>query len=182
MIRRIMIDPSLERKLNKPDYDIRYNFNLTIKIPEKYASLTCQMTSCSTTKYVLCKSLHKNQYFTNIFRIPLETMVDPYVKYLCISMGPIICSLTNGFHLRIVLAPISPLRSQYAQIFRLKGLISCASWEDTLLPTYDAFLIHLAIKQQDSRRIDTRRSTSSTCIYSCGQKFLSILFKIIPWT
>ena len=35
-----MIDPSLERKLSKPDFDIIYIFDKTNKIPEKYASLT----------------------------------------------------------------------------------------------------------------------------------------------
>ena len=43
MIHRIMIDLSLERKLNKPDYDIGYISNLTMKIPEKYAPLIPQM-------------------------------------------------------------------------------------------------------------------------------------------
>jgi len=35
-----MIDPSLERKLSKPDFDIIYIFDKTNKMPEKYASLT----------------------------------------------------------------------------------------------------------------------------------------------
>ena len=32
--------PLIRKELNKYDYDIRYIFHLTIKIPEKYASLT----------------------------------------------------------------------------------------------------------------------------------------------